>query len=323
MKKKKHFWLTLKRQNKTPVSVKMFSKMTDGKEWLHICFHTYLSHTYKKYSQIKMHVIHIHSSWSHKWNIKTPGENKHDWSNLISWPRLIWHPVRDKRIVRNCSAIVISSHEACNRPVHFKANKITFSRHFSHSSWQCLTLKSNQWRFCTHLLITEGNKLNNLSSAKLVSECIDISHTVLAAIIWQMNCHFKQVNYSKSGLFFTWFQTSVCPPHPLWLSDSMVIMPLQWQIGFTPNVQQLCNNRCRLPGLIHTKVGKLHLVDGYRSTLALTVTWRNGSRWAGRGSECGNKQQLSLSWVKTIIIVIIYLVSITAIDVITALWKKS
>lgn len=38
-------------------------------------------------------------------------------------------------------------------------------------------------------------------------------------------------------------------------------------------------------GLVHTEVRKLHLVDGYRSTLALAVTWWDGSRWARRGSE--------------------------------------
>lgn len=69
-------------------------------------------------------------------------------------------------------------------------------------------------------------------------------------------------------------------------------------------------NSSRFSGLVHTKVGKLHLVDGYRSTLGLAVTWRNGSRWAGRGSEW-KEETVSI----IIIFFIIHAVSITAINV--------
>lgn len=45
-----------------------------------------------------------------------------------------------------------------------------------------------------------------------------------------------------------------------------------------------CHVAADLCGLIHAEVGKLHLVNGNGSTLALAVTWWNGSGRAGRGS---------------------------------------
>lgn len=179
----------------------------------------------------------------------------------------------------------MSSYRACNELIHPQSQWNNFPSQFLAIS----NLKIQPVEFLQTSYWGEQNK-----SLFFTAAFNDISRLVLAAITGQKNCHFRKTKLinkrlvlelasNNGGFLFL----------PLRLFDSTIKTPLQWGSAAPPKSlscpQMLNSSVTSLSLLVHTEVRKLHLVDRHRSTLALAVTWRNGSRWAGRGSDCNLK----------------------------------
>lgn len=125
----------------------------------------------------------------------------------------------------------------------------------------CLTLIwDNQWGFSRH--------------QKSRGEALLLYELTLTCLFWQQSEWNKKLKSSQEvACYLVGFKQ-------LWLFSYW----FHFQ-GEDFTVKICCTAHPPSSILVHTEIRELHLVDGDRSILVLAVTWRNGSRWAGRRSE--------------------------------------